>query len=89
MTAPHDEGMTPSRDDPAITPPARQGAPAMKIGYVIGAVMIVLGAFVLVRLLLRGGEPLTGTLLLDLAFGLFFIARGALYFWTVRRRTLG
>ena len=89
MTAPHDDGMLPSRDDPVTTPPPRRSRPAGTIGSVIGTVMIILGAFVLVRLLLRGGAPLTGTPLLDVAFGLFFIARGALYFWSVRRRMRG
>ena len=89
MTAPHDEGMTPSRDDPVMTPPPRSTPPGWAIGRILSAIMMVLGAFVLVRLLLLGGRPLTGTPLLDIAFGLFFIARGALYFWSVRRRMRG
>ena len=89
MTLPHDEGMTPSRDDPVMTPPERPPPRRFTIGSVIGSVMIVLGAFVLVRLLLRGGAPLTGTPMLDIAFGLFFIARGGLYFWSMRRRMRG
>ena len=56
---------------------------------IISSVMIILGVFVLTRLLVRPGQPLTGTPLLDLAFGLFLIARGAVHFWTVRRRSRG
>ena len=89
MTLPHDEGTTPSRDDPVMTPPPPPSSPLLTVGKVLGAIMIVLGAFVLVNLLVRGGDPITGTPLLDFAFGLFFIARGALYFWTVRRRMRG
>jgi len=63
------------------------GAPRLAISTIISGVMVTLGVFVLVRLLVRPGQPLTGTPILDLAFGLFFIARGALYFWTVRRRS--
>jgi hypothetical protein len=38
------------------------------------------------RLLVRPHNPLTGTALLDIAFALFFLARGALFFWTMRQR---
>ena len=58
----------------------------LTIGGIISGVMIALGVFVLGRLLLRPDEPLTGQVMLDVAFGLFFIGRGAVYFWTVRRR---
>ena len=66
-----------------MTPPA----PRLSVGAVIGSVMIALGIFVVGRLVVRPDEPLTGTPLLDIAFGLFFIARGAIYFWTLRRRS--
>ncbi len=56
-------------------------------GAIISAVMIILGLFVAGRLLVRPGQPLTGTVLLDVAFALFFIARGAIYFWTLRLRS--
>ena len=59
------------------------------IGAVISGVMIALGVFVAGRLLVRPDQPLTGTLLLDIAFAFFFVARGALYFWTMRRRARG
>ena len=61
----------------------------VKVGpaAVISAVMILLGLFVAGRLLVRPEQPLTGTLLLDAAFALFFIARGAIYFWTLRLRS--
>ena len=89
MTAPHDEGMTPSRDDPVMTPPPRPAGPALTIGTILSGIMILLGVFVLLRLLVRPGEPLTGTTLLDIAFGVFFIGRGAVQFWSVRRRMRG
>ena len=56
-------------------------------GAIISAVMIILGLFVAGRLLVRPKQPLTGTLMLDAAFALFFIARGAIYFWTQRLRS--
>ena len=62
--------------------PARYG-----VGAIISAVMIILGLFVGGRLLVRPQQPLTGTVLLDAAFALFFVARGAIYFWTVRLRS--
>jgi hypothetical protein len=63
----------------------------MKIGLgaVISGIMFALGVFVGVRLLVRPGDPLTGAVGVDIAFALFFMARGALYFWTVRRRARG
>ena len=61
---------------------------AMRIGFgmVISGVMIALGIFVGARLLANPDQPLTGTRMLDGAFALFFIARGALYFWSARQR---
>ena len=59
----------------------------MTIGAIISGVMIALGVFVLGRLMLRPDAPLTRQVMLDVAFGLFFIGRGAVYFWTVRRRS--
>ena len=63
------------------------GAPRFSIGMLISGVMIALGIFVLGRLLMNPAQPLTGTPLRDVAFGLFFIARGAVHFWTIRRRS--
>ena len=57
-----------------------------KIGLAIGTVMIGLGLFVAVRLAATGGRPLTGKLWLDLAFALFFVVRGTMYFSRFRRR---
>ena len=57
-----------------------------KIGLAIGTVMIGLGLFVAVRLAATGGRTLTGKLWLDLAFALFFVVRGAMYFSRFRRR---
>jgi hypothetical protein len=59
------------------------------VGAVISGIMFALGVFVAVRLLVRPGEPLTGSVAVDIAFALFFMARGALYFWTMRRRASG
>ena len=56
---------------------------------VISGVMIVLGLVIAVRLFVRPDQPLTGTVVLDAAFAFFFLARGALYFWTMRRRSRG
>ena len=65
--------------------------PPMKLGVgaVISAIMFALGLFVAVRLLARPAQPLTGAVAVDIAFALFFMARGALYFWTMRRRSRG
>jgi len=65
------------------------GSVRVTIGAIISGVMIALGTFILIRLLVRPGQPLTMSLMLDVAFGLFFIGRGAVYFWTVRRRARG
>jgi len=89
MTPAHDEGTTPSRDDPVLTPPPRPTPPGLTIGTIISSVMILLGVIVLLRLLVRAGDPLTGTTMLDIAFGVFFIGRGAVHFWSVRRRMRG
>ena len=89
MTTPHDEGMTPSRDDPVTTPPPRQAPVGMAIGRMLSGLMLLLGVFVLARLLIRPRDPLTPSIALDIAFGLFFVGRGALYFWSVRRRPRG
>jgi hypothetical protein len=89
MTVPHDEGTTPSRDDPVTTPPPRPAPVGLAIGRMLSGLMLLLGAFVLLRLLIRPGDPLTPSVALDIAFGLFFVGRGALYFWTVRRRMRG
>ena len=63
------------------------GARTAAIGAVISGVLIVLGLVVAGRLLVRPDQPLTGTIVLDAAFAFFFLVRGSLYFWTMRRRT--
>lgn len=88
MTAPRDEGMVPSRDDPVLTPPPSPRS-WVTIGTVLGGIMMAIGAFIIGRLVVRGDAPLTGQPLLDVAFGLFFLARGALHFWSLRRRMRG
>jgi len=55
-------------------------SPHSVVGLGIGAVMAILGVFIALRLLLLHREPLTGTGLLDLAFALFFVLRGALQY---------
>ena len=59
-----------------------------RLGFraIVSAVMIALGLFLAVRLFVRPGQPLTSAVALDIAFAVFFLARGALYFWTARRR---
>ena len=59
-----------------------------RLGFraIISAVMIALGLFLAIRLLLRPGQPLTSAVALDIAFAVFFLGRGAIYFWTVRQR---
>ena len=89
MTAPHDEGMTPSRDDPVTTPPPRGGKPLLAVGTILSVIMILLGAFVLGRLLARPDDPMMPSPMLDIAFGLFFMGRGAVQYWSVRRRMRG
>lgn len=58
---------------------------AARIGLGIGAIMIALGLYVAIRVLLAGEPPLTGSLALDVAFGVFFVARGALAYRRWRR----
>ena len=56
---------------------------------VISGVLIGLGLFIVGRLMMRPDQPLTGTVVLDAAFAIFFLTRGALYFWMKRRRSRG
>ena len=63
-----------------MTPPA--GA---RVGLAIGAVMVALGVYITGRIVLAGLPPLTGTAWLDLAFGVFFVARGALAYGRWKR----
>ncbi len=59
-----------------------------RLGFraIVSAVMIALGLFLAIRLLVRPGQPLTSAVALDIAFAVFFLGRGAIYFWTVRQR---
>ena len=66
-------------------------SPHSPVGLAIGAVMAGLGVFIALRLLVLHREPLTGTGVLDLAFAVFFVLRGALQYrrWRLARdRTL-
>ena len=55
------------------------------IGLVIGAVMMGLGIFVIVRLLAMELRPLTGRVWLDVAFAALFLLRGGMYLARARR----
>ena len=57
------------------------------IGLIIGGVMTGLGVWIAVRLLVMRAAPLTGTLGLDLAFAVFFVARGLIQYrrWRLAR----
>ena len=55
------------------------------IGLVIGAVMMGLGIFVIVRLLVMELRPLTGRVWLDVAFAALFLLRGGMYLARARR----
>jgi hypothetical protein len=52
---------------------------------VLGALMMALGAYVVGRLVATDGGALTGNRLLDGAFALFFLARGAMNVAAARR----
>ncbi len=57
------------------------------IGLMIGGVMTGLGVWIAVRLLVMRTTPLTGTFALDLAFAVFFVARGLIQYrrWRLAR----
>lgn len=57
------------------------------IGLAIGAVMAALGLFLALRLVAFDAPPVTGQFWLDLAFALFFMARGALQYRRWRHAT--
>jgi hypothetical protein len=63
---------------------------ASSLGLGIGAIMAALGAYIALRVLALGETPLTGTLALDLAFAVFFIARGGLQYrrWRLAQERL-
>lgn len=50
------------------------------IGLGIGFIMAALGVFIGLRVTMFQDAPLTGTLAMDLAFAVFFIARGGLQY---------
>lgn len=54
----------------------------------LGAILIVIGAYVALRPLL-GGAPVTGSRLLDMAFAAFFLLRGVMNVRAAGRRPLG
>ena len=71
---------SPSNLPPSAPPPA-----SARLALVIGGVMTLLGLYIAARVLLTEAPPLTGTLALDLAFAVFFVARGALAYARFRR----
>ncbi|MCC6930139.1 MAG: hypothetical protein IT359_14235 [Gemmatimonadaceae bacterium] len=74
--------------DPHAPPPPSSpvsASSAARAGLVIAALMCVLGLFVGGRVLLTDSPPLTGTRALDVAFAVFFVARGGLAYGRFRR----
>jgi len=61
----------------------------MKIRFVLGWIMILLGAFVAVHPLWSHGRPVTGSLWLDMAFAAVFLLRGVMNVRGVRKRPAG
>jgi hypothetical protein len=57
----------------------------LKFRTAVGAVMVLLGAFVLMRIYLAGQPPKLGRQSIDTIFGIFFILRGALSLRSSRR----
>jgi hypothetical protein len=51
---------------------------ALRLGLAIAAAMAGLGVYILVRLLVLDGAPLTGTREIDFAFAAFFFLRAGL-----------
>lgn len=47
-----------------------------KVVFGLGAVMVLLGAWIALRPLFPGARPITPSRLLDVAFALFFVLRG-------------
>jgi uncharacterized protein YjeT (DUF2065 family) len=60
-------------------------SPRHTLSLVLGIVMVGLGAFVALRPLWVGRNPLTGQPFLDVAFALFFVLRGLMYLRSLRR----
>lgn len=61
-------------------------SPRFTLGLVIGAVLVGLGIFVVVRLLAMELRPLTGRTWLDFAFAALFLLRGGMYLARARRK---
>ena len=55
------------------------------IAFVLGVVMVALGAWLLVSAFLLRRGPVTSSIWLDLAFALFFILRGGMTLRSGRR----
>lgn len=57
------------------------------LSIVLGAVMAGLGLLIIARLIVRGGEPMSPSIWLDLLFALFFLFRGGTHLrWSTRAR---
>ncbi len=63
--------------------------PRTYFGLALGALMVGLGLYVVLRLMATAGRPLTGRLWLDVAFAVFFLVRGGLYLYNLGRRRQG
>lgn len=74
---------------PISPPPPSTRSSATRAGLVIAGVMSLLGLYIGGRVLFTESPPLTGTFALDLAFAVFFIARGALAYARFRRAQHG
>lgn len=66
------------------SPDARPGGPAGrmtvrgKVVLALGIVMVLLGAWIALRPFVPGARPITPSRVLDVAFALFFVLRGAM-----------
>lgn len=58
-----------------------------RVGLIIGGVMTALGAWIAIRALVLRAPPYTGGFGIDIAFAIFFIARGLIQFrrWQLAR----
>jgi hypothetical protein len=66
--------------------PSRPPLPTRaRIGLVIGAVMLAFGSYIALHPL-WSPAPVTQSRLLDVAFALFFLVKGLLYFRVLRNR---
>jgi hypothetical protein len=65
----------------------RRVLPAVRL--VVGTAMLVITGIIVVRMLVTGAPPLTGSAFLDGAFAVFFFLRGVMYFRQLARARAG